>query len=795
MPGIVGEGGFQVVTMTRGTATTIEGREAVEWSAIVPGTAVTTRGVDYFLEAEVDGTLTRFPGSPTAAGVASVGSYVHVHVLSPPLLNHVPVLFAVAGRPFDVDAHVSCASGNCSATLHYRRTPATLDPAAGWASVVMQPKGAGTSLGDIGVLLVYGAQVPASSVDTTGTDYYIHVVDGHTQAYSPGTVYVGWYAPRDGTRVPAANHHVHVVEPPRVVHVPPPSTAYRADVPVSARANCAAAKQCGATLYYRTTTPGIVSASAFTAVPMSVSRIAGGDGIDVVAVEGVIPSTFTDTRGVDYFFSVTDGTATSWWPGTTPVDGPGVWVDGTRVVYQHVHVREPVHLSHVPPGTAEALEDVVVDTEVSCATEQCTVQLHYTPTPAVPGSYRTVSMTRTFVAEASTPRLERRRAVIPAADVTTRGVAYYFTASDGYTNTAAPGTSYWGAYVVVDGGPVVPEAARFLLRVVDPPHPVHVPVLTAVSGEQVRIEARSNCATAQCQGTLHWRVPGGSWGATPMVSSPLVLQTYGNDLVAYTAAIEGTAVTTAGLEYRVEVHDGYVTETTPTYPVAVVANELVRHTAGKLAFEGTAYLPLFPCDRDPLEGNPCTGGTFRGDWTASINGLYGTSTFQAAWNTASGDALRAGFVYSEWDCFNGTETLLGFAKGTGSGRGCAGIGPGEVAGRRRALRERRDRCNLDVRVHLDSDAQRSRACRRADRAHPRRRRARSPPRGDGQAGGHRGVLGTDRGRDGGAELRPTAHRCGGAGGRDRRHSLVGHHTLTAGCYVLYAYSDLIRVLC
>lgn len=675
VPGIVEEGGFQMAPMTRGTATTAEGREAVTWSAVIPGAAVTTAGVDYFVEAEDDGALSRYPGSTTVAGTTPTGSFVHVHVLTPPLLHHVPVPFVIAGRAFDVDAHVACADG-CTATLHYRRTPATVDPAAGWSSTTMQPQGTATSLGDAGVLLAYRARVPADSVDTTGVDYYIHVADGHTQAFSPGTTYQGWYAPRDGARVPAAVHHVHVVEPPRIVHVPPATAPYGADIPISARANCAAAKQCEARLFYRTTTPGILSATAFAATAMSVTRMAGVDGIDVVIAEAVVPAAVVDTRGIDYFVSVTDGTSTSWWPGTTPVDGPGVWVDGVRVVYQHVHVQEPVHVTHLPAPTAPVLEDLVVTAEVTCATPQCAASVHYTTTPALPGTYRTLAMERTFVATTSATRVERWLATIPAGDVTTRGVAYYFTATDGHTSTAAPGTSYWGAYVVVDGGPVSPETARFVVRVVEPPHLAHAPVLVAVEGEDLRIEARSNCATS-CPATLHWRVTGSTWQSEPMVASPMSLQAYGNDVVAYTAVIDGAGVTPSGLEYRIEVHDGYVTETTPTYPVVVTARGLTRHSSGQIGFEGTARLPIFPCDRDPLAGSPCTEGSFSGNWSAHIGGTYGTSAFDVAWATASGEAISATFVYSEWDCFSGVETLLGFAQGSGS----AVAEPGDVQGK------------------------------------------------------------------------------------------------------------------
>lgn len=677
VPGLVGEGGFQVIALARGAATTVDGHEVVEWSGAIPAAAVTTTGVDYFLEAEQNGAVTTFPGSTHADSTQPVGSYVHVHVVSPPLLNHVPVPFAVADRPITVDAQVSCSTGNCAATLHYRRTPATLDSTAGWSSLAMQAQGAGTALGDAAVLLAYRADVPASSVDTTGVDYYIHVTDGHAQAFSPGTPYQGWYAPRDGTRVPDANHHVHVLEPPRIAHASPPTASYRRDVPVTGHTNCPSDRQCAATLYYRTTVPGIVDSTGFVSTAMAVTRTAGAGGVDAIRVDGAVPASAVDTRGVDYFFSVTDGTTTAWWPGTSPADGPGVWVDGVRVVYQHVHVQEPPHLVHVPPVVAPASEDLVVEAELTCATEQCHATVYASSTPNAPGTYQAVAMTRAAVlATTATSRLERWQAVIPSSQVTTRGVAYYLTASDGYTNTAAPGTSYWGAYASVDGGPVVPETVRYVVRVVDPPHPVHVPVATAVEGEPIPVRARSNCA-ASCTATLHWRVAGGAWQAVVMTRAAPVPLAYGNDLVAYDAVVPGGGVTVAGVEYRIDVDDGYVTQTTPAYPVAVVDRRLVHHAAGDIGFTGTAHLPVFPCNRDPLEGNPCTGGSFTGDWTADLAGTAATAAFDAVWSTASGAAIRADYSYVEWECLHGVETVLGFAMGSGS----AIAAPGEIQGK------------------------------------------------------------------------------------------------------------------
>jgi hypothetical protein len=659
IPTLVNPSGFQVVPLD-GAPTTVDSQQALVWTGMIPGAATTTTGVDYFLEADVNGTRSVFPGTTYADGVQPTGTFVHIHVLSPPLINHVPVPVAIAGQPMGVDAQVSCSSGNCQATLHYRKTPATLDTGFGsWSSISMS--GPGTSLGGVASLILYHAEVPASSVDTTGVDYWIHVTDGHTQAFSPGTPYQGWYAPTDGTHSTAASYHVHVLEPPRIVHAPLPAASYRQGIAVSGRTNCPSTRTCTATLYYRTTPPGILSEAAFSSTPMTVTRTVG-PGLDAIVVDGLIEPGAVDTRGVDYFFSVTDGTTTSWWPGTSAADGPGVWVTGTRVVYHHVRVVEPPHLTHVPPTIAQPLTDLVIQAEMTCATENCSATLFYSSTPNTPGTYQAVTMSRSL---ASPPnpltRAELWQGTIPAGAVTTRGLVYYMTATDGYTNTAAPGTFYWGAYAPVDGSNPAPEVARFVVRVVDPPHPVHVPPGTANASEDIPIEVRSNCATRNCNAMLHWRVTGQGWNSMSMPSSatPVPLA-YGNELVTFKAAIPGANVTFDGVEYRIEIGDGYVTEMTPTVPVVV--RKVANHAVGSVRFTGTADLPTFPCS----QASPCTG-SFAGEWLGELTGSLDDNPFEIAWRTLPGHVnINAGFSYYETTCaMPDGGAALGFASGTG----------------------------------------------------------------------------------------------------------------------------------
>lgn len=679
VPTLVNPSGFQVVPLT-GSATTADSQQAVLWTGEIPGTAATSAGVDYYLEAEQNGAVTRFPGTTYANSTQPSGSFLHIHVLSPPLVNHVPVPTAVADQPMGVDAQVSCSSGNCQATLWYRRTPLTLDAEAGWSSTTMNP-GISTGLGGVATLTLYHGEVPASSVDTTGVDYYIHVTDGHTQAFSPGTTYEGWYTPTDGTHSRAASYHVHVLEPPRIVHAPPPAAPYRQDIPILAETNCPTTRTCTATLWYRTTPPGLLNSGGFSSTAMTVTRV-GGPGVDAISVQGAIPAGVVDTRGVDYFFSITDGTTTSWWPGTSAVDGPGVWVNGIRVAYHHVRALEPPHLAHVPPTVAQPFTPLLIQAELTCATESCGATLHYSSTPNTAGTYQAVTMTRSLASPPNpATRAEVWEATIPASAVTSRGLAYYMTATDGYTNTAAPGTFYWGAYAPLDGSNPAPEIARFVVRVVDPPHPLHVPVGVTHTAESVTIEARSNCI-ASCTAILNWRHLNGSWQAIGMGASVTTPPAYGNSVVTYSARIPGSNVISPAIEYRIDVTDGYVTETSPPYALAVTDRPVPRAGSAGLTFVVDGQLPTFPCNdggcgasfggtgtADGLARAQVGDDTLHATFTMPAGSVSGSTTY-----TEPGDALCPAAGFAE-----GTAAMHGSATGT-IRRSTAPAVPGTVTG-------------------------------------------------------------------------------------------------------------------
>lgn len=97
---------------------------------------------------------------------------------------------------------------------------------------------------------------------------------------------------------------------------------------------------------------------------------------------------------------------------------------------------------------------------------------------------------------------------------------------------------------------------------------------------------------------------------------------------------------------------------------------------GDASFTGTASLPTFPCPSPPPFGTGPCNGSFSGSWSGNLSGVAGTSPFDVTWST-SGSGVSASFLYAEWQCAAGTETVLGIAQGSGT----ATAGPGQLQGK------------------------------------------------------------------------------------------------------------------
>ncbi len=640
-----------------------DGTFALTFNGTIPGAAVTTTGIDYFLEATDGESTSAFPGTPglPVAGLPGAGAaYLHVHTVNPPVLAHVPPAYGYSDTALPVQLEATCSTGACGATLYWRTTdgPVIDEPLVetpDWPQAEMAVV-ARAPLAPVGERITFAGTVPADAVDTRGVDYFFEVTDGSTTSWWPGTSFQGYYAPRDGMRT--GFHHVHVLEPSHVVHTPVLTAPYRQNIGVAAQGTCPVSRSCSATLYYRTTQRTVADpADDFAAVAMAVARTgASAEGNDVISLTGAIPSAVVDTRGVDYFFSVTDGTTTTWWPGTSHVDGY-VPVEGTRVAYHHIRVLEPPHITHVPLGATPALQPATISAFINCATEACSAALHFTTDLQVSdvqgAAYTTVAMAPTGAPTASPiGQVQQFQATIPASEVTTRGLGYFIEASDGYTRSYAPGTSYWGAYLPVDGqrpgaiataellptgvtvgtggsddnttviegsvGFNLQAGLAYPVRVLEPAHIVHTPVGVADFNQPLSITARSNCSSPTCSARLEWQTASGSWAQQAMVASALTphVAPLGSTW-QYTASIPRRDVTLAGFSYRISVTDGYTEETSPTYPV-VVTNDANLGTIGDQVWLDSNRNGV----REPAErGVPSVRMSLD---AAGLDGLFGT---------------------------------------------------------------------------------------------------------------------------------------------------------------------------
>lgn len=167
-------------------------------------------------------------------------------------------------------------------------------------------------------------------------------------------------------------------------------------------------------------------------------------------------------------------------------------------------------------------------------------------------------------------------------------VAYYLTATDGYTDSVSPGIDYLGDYIAIAGGPagvvlsgnvscVAPGCVATLtgqaasvvvwpVHVTEPPHLVHVPALPSPASQSVTLTAYSNCSTPSCTAKLFYRPAGGdTWSSVDMTVTPPSQQ---QPLDTYTGTIPAAA-RSGDVDYYLTVTDGYTGEQTSTYTLRV----------------------------------------------------------------------------------------------------------------------------------------------------------------------------------------------------------------------------------
>jgi Mg-chelatase subunit ChlD len=636
--------------------------------------------VDYYLESQNATSVAYSPGASTGNPATQPPAVTHhVTTVAPPVPQHVPPGFAVSDRPLPLELRTTCSSANCSAELYYRVTEGdvrgtVLTAVPDWPHTRMT-LASSVSLGDLGRELTFTAAVPADSVTTRGVDYFMIITDGDTRSFWPGTAYQG-YLPTNGMRTGYA--HVPVLLPSQIVHAPVTTSPYRADIPISGTATCPQSRTCTAQLFWRTTTTTVTtSLPQFDSAAMTVTpgEVVGDTGQRRITVSGIVPGSVADTRGVDYFFSVADGETKTWWPGTSHVSGY-YSVAGSRVAYQHIRVAEPPHLVPVPVPPTPAGVATTVTTQMTCVTATCTAKLYFADAAlenaASLGERDFTSLPMALTASTAAPTVGRVltfSAQIPANRVTTRGLVYFIEAFDGHVHAYAPGTSYVGHYVPVDGSrlgqpqPVDPQTATtlqqlrgfvdtlaaandglaplrdssqadiaFPIRVLEPPHIAHVPTLVAGKDHPLDLTFRSNCSYSACHGRVEWRSTDGSWNSTTARGTRLAQVPGGSSGFEFTARIPRQDLA-SDTQYRLSVSDGYARDTTPTYGVSVNDTINLSGVTGQAWYEPTG-------DAVRVDGEPGVADLTIEARIAGPDLVLGTADDVAVASTRTDDAGR-----------------------------------------------------------------------------------------------------------------------------------------------------------
>ncbi len=401
------------------------------WSASIPGAAVTEAGVDYYVSAADDSDNEGF--APASAPTAVYAFTVTPADTAGPSITHTPVADGQeVGTDVTVQATVTDSSGVDRVEIRYRPTGVPI-----FSTIDM------TASGDL-----WTGQIPGFSVSPPGMEYYVRAYDNEgNQSTHPVS---GQSAPHTFTVVDVDE------DAPEITHTPV-ANGQTAGEDVSVTASITDASAVTATLYYR-------AEGATVWVELDMPNT-GGTGYGVS-----IPGAAVTTAGVEYYLTAVDAldneTAS---PASAPTSVHAFTVEaadmeGPTVIVDTVDDAQA-------PGVA-----VIVSATVFDASGLDAVALYY----------RAVGATA-WTAVAMTPGSGSAwTATIPGAAVTPAGVEYYVAATDdSATNnetvapTTAPATPYVftvvtpdtaGPSIVHTGGGSLPagDAIVFEATVTDP---------------------------------------------------------------------------------------------------------------------------------------------------------------------------------------------------------------------------------------------------------------------------------------------------------------------------------------
>ena len=478
------------------------------YSASIPGAAVTTAGVQYYLYAQDDSPAHNASLAPDGAPSVPHAFTVTTADQSGPSIAHAPITAEQPpGQDVTVSAAIVDASGVASATLHYRATgTGTFD------SVAMTSQGGDAWVGVI----------PGDVVVAPGVDYTIEAKDASPKANTsvapagaPGAFYAFPVVPVDADG-PVVSHEAIA-----------DGQVAAAGVTVTAKASDPSGID-SVILYYR------ADGGAWESLEMTL--------VSPDTYGATIPSAVVAPPSVDYYIVAVDASASvneTTVPDTAP-DAPYTFtvtpLDEAGPTITHTPVE-----GDQPEG-----QGVAVAAHVTDPSGLASVTLYYrvSGAPTFETEPMVASLGDNFVAQ------------IPGASVTAAGVQYYIEAKDdapagnaSVSPATAPGVPYAFAVAPKDEeGPVIS----------------HVPVADEQpDGEPVQVVATVVDATSVASVTLYYRPSGdATYAATAMNDQ-------GGG--AYEGEIPGFAVTTAGVSYYIEAKDGVVPPNTTLDPVTAPA--------------------------------------------------------------------------------------------------------------------------------------------------------------------------------------------------------------------------------
>ena len=533
---------------------TLSAQGGNRWSAQIPGAAVTTPGLEYYLSA-VDGaapanTATHPLGAPgslnrftvTRSFNVAAGDLVISEIMANPSGSETTgewiELFNASSRAIDIDGFVVRDLGVDSFTINHGG-PFLVQPGA---YVVLARSNDMAVNGGVSADYVYSGMVLANTadevvvaagaveVDRVGYDNGVTFPhrDGYSMSLNPGSLDyasnddgASWCDPTSllsggdrGTPGRANDPCAGPPDttPPTITHTPI-AGGQPANLPIAVTAVIRdASGLLSAELYYRTGMSGAFTSGAMAA-------IGGG------TYQGTIPGTAVTVAGLQYYLRAVDGAPAA----NEALDPAGAPAAVHSVQITALDTSGPA-ISHTPivdgqPGGA----DVMIDATITDPSGIGSAILHYR---LAGGAWQQAALALTN---------GHYLAAIPAAAVVPPATEYYLEATDSSAaqNASTLPTSGMAGpfrFTVVAADTTAPEITHLAISAAQP------------AGAAVTITATVTDASGVGESRLYYRASGSA------VFASVVMPKVGPN--RYSADIPGSVVAGAGVDYYLEAVDG-----------------------------------------------------------------------------------------------------------------------------------------------------------------------------------------------------------------------------------------------